>query len=201
MSESSEKSRIEAFSDGVFAIAITLLVLELKVPQADDPKTLWQEILRLWPSLVALTLSFGSILVMWMNHHNMFRMIDKVSRSMMFANGFLLFTVIIIPFPTALLAEYLRSEARQPAVVVFCASSVLNNVGFNLLWNSMLKPVYLVKPEFKRDSILRLTRSVRGGLIVYTIAALVAIWSPIMALIINFSLWVLWISMSLRERF
>src|SRR5262245_33500743 len=98
MSESSEKSRIEAFSDGVFAIAITLLVLELKVPQADDPKTLWQEILRLWPSLVALTLSFGSILVMWMNHHNMFRMIDKVSRSMMFANGFLLFTVIIIPF-------------------------------------------------------------------------------------------------------
>ena len=81
--------RIEAFSDGVFAIAITLLVLEIKVPHADGPEALWHALAGLWPSYVAFLLSFFVILIMWINHHELMRMVRAASYPFLFANGFL----------------------------------------------------------------------------------------------------------------
>ena len=110
-----ETGRIEAFSDGVFAIAITLLILEIKVPNAHDLGAggLGAALLRLWPSYLAFVTSFATILVMWVNHHKLFRHIRRSDDAFLFLNGLLLLFVTSVPFPTSLVAEYLqRPEAR-----------------------------------------------------------------------------------------
>ena len=112
MSESS--TRVEAFSDGVFAIAITLLILEIKVPHGIDHGELWAGLRALWPSFVAFFLSFFVILIMWVNHHELLRLVRGVGYPFFFANGFVLLTVTFVPFPTAVLAEYLGTpQARK----------------------------------------------------------------------------------------
>src|SRR4029078_6605691 len=114
MAEARETARIEAFSDGVFAIAITLLLLEIKVPQhAETPAVLWKELWRLWPSYFAFIFSFGTILIAWVNHHTVFNEIDKNSNVFIYANGFFLLVISFIPFPTALLAEYIASPSHS----------------------------------------------------------------------------------------
>src|SRR5882672_2129896 len=95
----SETGRIEAFSDGVFAIAITLLVLDLKVPRAlQDGRTLASSLGAMWPSYLAFVTSFATILIMWINHHRMFTLIGRADDRVMFYNGLLLLGVTVVPF-------------------------------------------------------------------------------------------------------
>src|SRR5690349_6439507 len=106
-----ETTRVEAFSDGVFAIAMTLLILEITVPSARegasmDNRALLHSLLALWPSYLAFLLSFGTVLVMWINHHGLFKHAHRADNRLLFANGFLLLVVTFIPFPTAVLAQY-----------------------------------------------------------------------------------------------
>src|SRR5436305_1988769 len=101
-----ETTRVEAFSDGVFAIAMTLLILEIRVPSASagpplDNWALLRSLLSLWPSYLAFLLSFGTVLVMWINHHGLFKYAHRANNRLLFANGFLLLVVTFIPFPTA----------------------------------------------------------------------------------------------------
>ena len=106
MTETTTNSRLEAFCDGVFAIAITLLILEIKVPPAEHVHSvndLWHELFILWPSYFAFVYSFGTILIMWLNHNQMFGMMKRSSVRFMYANGFVLMTVTLVPFLTALL--------------------------------------------------------------------------------------------------
>src|SRR5574339_1083582 len=103
MTESKSLSRLEMFSDGVFAIAITLLIIEIKVPAIDSIHSvndLVNSLVHLWPSYFAFIYSFGGIWVQWIIHHDMFHSIDKTSRPFMYANAFLLLTIIFFPFPT-----------------------------------------------------------------------------------------------------
>ena len=116
--EEKETGRVEAFSDGVFAIAITLLILELKVPhlaEGSGSRSLAAALLARWPSYLALVTSFFAILIMWANHHAMFNLIRRVNAPFLYANGFLLFVVTLVPFPTALLAEYFERPAAPLA--------------------------------------------------------------------------------------
>src|ERR1700761_2870287 len=111
-----ETGRLEAFSDGVFAIAITLLVLELKVPHlatGEEPTSagLRFSLLRQWPSYLALFTSFFTVLIMWVHHHTIFKLVRKADARLLFANGFLLLLVSVVPFPTAVVAEYLATPA------------------------------------------------------------------------------------------
>src|SRR4051794_3486976 len=97
-----ETSRVEAFSDGVFSIAITLLVLELKVPNLGDAPTAKSLCIALghqWPSYISFLTSFFTVLIMWVNHHGIFRLIRGIDARLMFANGFLLMLVTAVPFP------------------------------------------------------------------------------------------------------
>lgn len=102
-----ESGRVEAFSDGVFAIAITLLVLEIKVPD-DAGDRLWSALGAMWPSYAAYVVTFLVIGVMWVNHHTVFQCIARVDRKLLFLNLILLMGVAALPWPTAVVAEYLR---------------------------------------------------------------------------------------------
>src|SRR5262245_5592295 len=114
-------TRVEAFSDAVFAIAITLLILEIKVPHAEGAAHLWTALAALWPSYLAFLLSFFVILVMWVNHHELIRMVEAVDYPFFFANGMVLLTVTFVPFTTAVLAERLYTSAAAAAETFFCS--------------------------------------------------------------------------------
>src|SRR6476469_7762054 len=103
-------SRIETFCDGVFAIALTLLIIDIKIPAPDAIATtreLWLALRHLTPSVLSFVLSFAIILITWVNHHSVFRLVNKSSAGFIYANGFLLLTVVFMPFPTALVGAYL----------------------------------------------------------------------------------------------
>src|SRR4249919_20355 len=122
--------RLEMFCDGVFAIAITLLVLDLKVPPVESIHSVpdvWHAIGRLWPSFFAFTLTFTIILISWIGHNNVLKLVNKTSAPFQLANGFFMFTIILMPFSTAFMAEYLNTPYAQPAIVFFCLNSLLHN--------------------------------------------------------------------------
>ena len=110
-----ETGRLEAFSDGVFAIAITLLILELKVPallKADDNSpNLAKALIAQWPSYLSLVTSFFTILVMWVHHHAIFSHVRRSDAWLHFANGCLLLAVTFVPYPTSVLATYRETPA------------------------------------------------------------------------------------------
>src|SRR3954447_20216694 len=101
--ESKETARVEAFSDGVFAIAITLLVLDLRLPPGEgegSEREFFEALVRLWPQYVAFLISFAFIGIMWMNHHRLFTYITKSDTTLMILNLLLLLGVTVVPFPT-----------------------------------------------------------------------------------------------------
>src|SRR5258708_28579722 len=118
MAEANANSRLEAFSDGVFAIAITLLIIDVKLPTESFASTaeLWRALRHLTPIVFAFVLSFGVILITWVNHHATLELVNRSSASFIYANGFLLLTVAFVPFPTGLLGAFLLTEHAAPAV-------------------------------------------------------------------------------------
>jgi uncharacterized membrane protein len=198
-----ENSRIEAFSDGVFAIAITLLVLELKVPPAASVHSvsdLWNGLIHLWPSYFAFTLSFGILLVSWVNHHYLFNILDKSSRPFLYANGFLLFTITFMPFPTALLAQYISTDYAKPAIAFYCFGGVINSIGWNLLLHTLYKPQILIRSKVSIQLVNKIKLSTQYGFVIYSIATIVSFWFPIIALSMNLCLWLVWISLSITSK-
>src|ERR1700694_1353118 len=129
----SETARIEAFSDGVFAIAVTLLILEIKVPTPGQ-ESLRVMLLKQWPSYLAFLLSFAFIGIMWINHHRMFTHIKRSNERLLILNLLLLLGVTVVPFPTVVLAMYLGSSDERTAAVLYNATYVAVAVLFNLLW-------------------------------------------------------------------
>ncbi|MFF7749483.1 TMEM175 family protein [Streptomyces sp. NPDC007971] len=130
-----ESSRVEAFSDGVFAIAITLLILEIKVPAAGEHGGLWRALADQWPSYASYVVSFLVIGIMWVNHHQVFSYVARVDRTLMFLNLLLLMVVAAVPWPTAMLAEYLREDhASHAAAAVYSLVMVLMALTFQALW-------------------------------------------------------------------
>ena len=136
--QSADVARLETFSDGVLAIAITLLALELRVPSAPDLVAaggFWNALGRNWPSYLAYALSFLRIGVMWMNHHDLFRVIRRVDRPVLLLNLLLLLLVCAIPFATDVLAEYLEKPGAETSATVLYGLVVLSSqLVLNALW-------------------------------------------------------------------
>ena len=193
-----ETARLEAFSDGVFAVAITLLVLDLvKVPEAPPGEVLSAASLaaalgRQWPGYVAFVLSFLTILVMWVNHHSMFRMIQKTDPALMFANGALLLLVTLVPFPTALLAEFLTEPAGPAAAAFYGGLFVLISLGFITLWWTAAFRRNLLWPDVTRERLRRRWRANLVGFPLYSLAFLGAFVSPYLTVAICGGLWLFW---------
>jgi uncharacterized membrane protein len=139
--------RLVAFSDGVFAIAITLLVLDLAVPARDHVRSggLASALGHQWPSYFAYLVSFLVIGIIWVNHHTMFSKVDRVDRLVLFANLLLLLFVSALPFPTRLLAEYLTSGSdAHTAAAVYSATMLAMGVAFSALWIAVTRDVGLL---------------------------------------------------------
>ena len=203
MSESKSLGRLEMFSDGVFAIAITLLILEIKVPPMDSIHSvndLVRALLHLWPSFFAFSYSFGGILVQWVIHHNTFNHLDKTSRPFLYTNGFLLLTIVFFPFPTALLAEYINTDYAMPAIVFYGIASVVNSLAWFLFIRSIQRPRRLLNEVFSNEQYNKLKSGNRFAMIIYSSTTIMAIWLPYIALTINTAVWLLWILLSLNEK-
>jgi uncharacterized membrane protein len=192
--EQRETGRVEAFSDGVFAIAITLLVLELKVPpasQSTDPKELWIALLKLWPSFAAFVTSFVAILIMWMNHHGIFRMVQRVNGPFLAANGFLLLTVTFVPYPTAVLASHVLGPSSTSAAAFYCGTYVLVNVAFNALWAAATRGE-LLRAGVPDAHVRKIRYAYRAGFVVYVLSTGLALWNAHLGLALSTALWILW---------
>jgi uncharacterized membrane protein len=176
------KNRLEAFGDGVFAIAITLLVIELHVPELDPGESLAHGLWLEWPSYVAYLVSFLTIGVIWLNHHRVFTQVVQVDGPLLVLNLNLLLWTALIPFPTAVVADFLGQggEQARTAVAVYSAVFVVMGVSFGglFLWithdDRLLQR--LPPPEVVRAARLRFTL----GLAVYLLAlALAFVWPPL----------------------
>ena len=200
MSDTSPLARVEAFSDGIFAIAATLLVLEIRVPAlgADaQPGELVRQLANLWPSYLAFVISFGSILVAWVNHHNAIRMLQRSSKVFLYANGFLLMAITFIPFPTAVLARYIDTRFAAVATTFYAGYSLLTSIAFSLWVVAMDHPAHLLKPAITRAHYTKLRNQTLGGLLVYLFTVIVSWRFPVVGLLVISVLWILWALMSI----
>ena len=169
MAMQNESGRLEAFSDGVFAIAITLLILEIRVPESAGHGTLGHALARLWPSYLAFVASFMTIGVMWLNHHRLFTLITKSDDGLITLNLLLLMGITWIPFPTGLLAEHLRGPDERVAGVVYAGSFVVIAIAFNVMWRYAVH----AKAVGEHINVPAITRQYALGPLMY--AALVGI--------------------------
>ena len=171
--------RAEAFSDGVFAIAITLLVLEIRPPERDGG-SLVDGLLDLWPSYFAYVLSFVTIGIMWLNHHELLRLVRAVDRGFLLMNLVLLLFVAFIPFPTNVLADFLAEPGERRAAAFFYAGSfTAMAVVYNAYWHYLRSHRQLLVPHVTEAELAAITRSFLFGPTIYglaTLAALVSAW-------------------------
>ena len=174
MQEGKETARIEAFSDGVFAIAITLLVLEIKVPSHEMvlEHGLTYSLFALWPAFLAFFTSFSTILVIWVHHHLIFTQVQKTAPPLFYWNGLLLLVVTFVPFPTGLLAEYLLNPEARVATSLYTGNFLVISVAFHGLWRYVSKSKGLATSTIssKRGVAARITRDYRLAPLLYLAA-------------------------------
>ena len=197
--EEKDTTRLEAFSDGVFAIAITLLVLELKVPHLEGEEAtnghLWSRVLSLWPSYFALVTSFFSVLIMWIHHHTLLKLARRTTPRLLFANGILLLMVTLVPFPTEVVSDYLRTPAAQAATLVYSLTFLGIGIGFWWLMVEVCDPRVL-SPHASRKIVTNVRKGYRWGPPMYALAAVASAISPWLSLAVCTGLWILWALMT-----
>ncbi len=173
-------SRLETFSDGVFAIAATLLILDVRATGHD----LSASLLRAWPSYVAYAVSFVTIGIIWINHHTVFEQIQRVNRSFLVLNVLFLMLVAFIPFPTALIAEHFRGPGLESAALVYGANLTITAILFNALWFHASVGGRLLRGDADPRVVSGISRSYLPGPFIYLIATLVAFGSAVASVVL-----------------
>lgn len=202
MSEPNPNTRLETFCDGVFAIALTLLIIDIKIPSTmkiNNTADFWHALEHVAPSIFAFILSFIIILITWVNHHASLKLLNRSSVSFIYANGFLLFTVVFIPFPTSLLGEHILTDHATPAVILYNATLALQALGWVLFFTSALKNG-LVKNE---KSIIQTRKSGKFAYFafaLYSLCAILAIWFPFVIAIFTTLTWIFWLIWGTRVK-
>ncbi len=189
-----DTARLEAFSDGVLAIAITLLVLEIGVPHVGAKESLPEALRHLWPSYFGYAVSFLTIGVMWINHHAMFKDIDRQDHTLVVLNLLLLMCIAFLPFPTAVVATYMRdSDHRLAAALTWGVTLVVIAVAFDAMWLYASRGRRLID-EHVSDARLR-SRTIRylPGPLMYGITLPLAFISPWISLALYGAYAVFWL--------
>jgi TMEM175 potassium channel family protein len=193
---------LETFCDRVFAIALTLLIIDIKAPApegiAGTPE-LWRALQHLLPSVFAFVLSFAIILITWLNHHNVLRLIQRSSSAFVYANGFLLLTVVFTPFPTALLGEFLFTDHAAPAVLLYNAVLAVSAIGWILIGEAALKG-RLTSGEHATTLVREATRNGYFAFVLYALLAVTAVWYPFSVAVVTTASWVFWLVLSIRMK-
>ena len=195
MSESNPYSRLEAFCDGVFAIALTLLIIDIRIPstkEINNTAEFWVALKGIAPSVLAFILSFIIILITWVNHHNALKLGNKSSASFIYANGFLLFTVVFMPFPTSLMGKYILTDHAAPAVILYESTMALQAVGWVLIVKAALKD-HLGKSEKATLQIRKNGQFAYFAFVLYALCAIIAIWFPLTIAVITTITWIFWL--------
>jgi uncharacterized membrane protein len=168
------KARLEAFSDGVFAIAITLLVLTIPTP--DDFHRLGHALAQQWPAYAAYLVSFAVIGIMWLNHHTIFGHFERVDRNLVYLNLALLATIVFVPYPTGIFGEALRrGEGERVAAVFYSLVMTVNAIAWAALWLYGSTRRRLLTPAFPEEQRRTATLLFTSGPLVYAAAILVAL--------------------------
>jgi uncharacterized membrane protein len=179
-----DRSRLEAFSDGVFAVAITLLALDLTVEGPGHGRLL-DQLYDKWPAFLAYLISFFMIGIVWVNHHALVRSIIKADRLLLFLNLVLLLFVVLIPFATATEADYFPANDPdgQLAMVLYAGVFLGMSIGFGAIFEWTLHGERVYQPLPRERHWAARTRFVGGGLI-YVIAVIVATFSAVAAFVL-----------------
>jgi uncharacterized membrane protein len=198
--DGSGTARLEAFSDGVFAIAATLLVLEIGVDSVRG-SGLGDELLRIWPSYLAYATSFLVIGIIWMNHHHCVSFMSRVDRPFLFMNMLLLLTVSFMPFPTKLVADYLQKPGERSAAIAYASTMLLMAGIYNVWWRYARRNRRLIADEVADARLRAVDRAFDPGLVMYGAVFVVAFFSPLASVILTLALAVFYLpSAALFER-
>ncbi len=174
------KSRFEAFSDSVFAFAITLLILGIALPEFKNPPPegeITRALLHLWPNLLAYALSFAVIGLMWQNHHALFRLVDRVDRTTIFLTLILLGVTAFIPFATSTLGAY---PGMRPSTFLYGATLTSSATVYNLLIMHLVRNGAF-NANVSRSTIHQTVISYRVGFVTYAVATLTALFAPVLS--------------------
>ena len=186
----SDTDRVEAFSDGVFAIAITLLVLELHAPSGGG-SSLWHDLVHEWPQFAGYLTSFFIIGIMWVNHHSMFKQIVRADRRLLFYNLLLLLWTSLLPFPTALVSRHLHGSAwdGKVAEAIYSTNLTLSAVAFSLIWAHAVRGGRLLAEPIGDSAVeWRTIARFSVGTIFYAVTIGVSFVLPVAALALQFLL-------------
>jgi uncharacterized membrane protein len=190
-----QTARLEAFSDGIFGVAITLLAIEIGIKEYEGATNinLWQKIIERWPEYFTYFNSFATVLLIWMGHHKILNRIWKANHWIILLNGLVLLFVVLFPFPTKTVGAFIGTNAINTAVAFYAGftgcivlSMLLLNIGIIRSKRTIINPDKNL-PWFKnmmKGQIL--------GLVIYTIAAIIAFYSPFIALALTFFMWIFW---------
>lgn len=190
---SDDTARLEMFSDGVMAIAITLLILEVGVPHVEG-RSLANALARQWPSYVAFVVSFLTIGIIWVNHHHMFKLIARTTHTFLILNVLFLMMICILPWPTALLADFARQpEGRTAAAGIYGGVMTGLAIMFNVVWRYASKDQRLLVSGISHEAIVKSHRNYLAGPIVYGAATVIAFIEPYISLGIYGALAVYWL--------
>jgi uncharacterized membrane protein len=188
-------ARLEAFSDGIFSVAITLLAIEIGISEYNGATNLnlWHRILEKWPEYFTYFNSFATVLLIWIGHHKIINQIRAASQWVLLLNGLVLLFVVLFPFPTKTVGAFIGTDAVNTAVAFYAGytglivlSMLLLNVG--IVINTKL----LVSAEISLPWFRKMIKGQLIGVTVYGIATLISFYSPTVALLMTFAMWVFW---------
>jgi uncharacterized membrane protein len=191
--------RVEAFSDGVFAIAATLLILEIGVDTSRND--LGAQLTHIWPSYLAYATTFLIIGIIWLNHHHCVSLMQRVDRTFLFVNLLLLMTVSFMPFPTKLVAQYLQKPGERNAVIAYAITMLLMACIYNVWWRYARTNRRLIGDDVSDASLTAVDRAFDPGVPLYGLVLVVAFFSPLASVLITLAIAVFYLpSAALFER-
>lgn len=190
-----ETTRVEAFSDGVFCVALTLLAIEIGVETkgVETNRGLANALVHLWPKFLAYGISFINVLLAWMGHHGLFKNLRNTDNRVMISNGLLLLLVALVPFPTKTLGLFLMTGAFKTAVIFYTGYFVLISIAFRLTWYAACSGRELLHHNISRKEINNITKNENLGLICNSAIVLISFFSPWTGLALSFVMWVYWL--------
>jgi len=190
-----QTSRLEAFSDGIFGVAITLLAIEIGISEYEGASNLnlWQKIIEKWPEYFAYFNSFATVLLIWIGHHKILSRVWKASHSVTLLNGLVLLFVVLFPFPTKTVGAFIGTNAVNTAVSFYAGFTgviVLTMLILNI--EIVRNKKFIIEPDKNLPWFRTLIKGQIIAIAVYTCASITAFYSPSIALALTFGMWIYW---------